>query len=40
LGLVGMQERARWIGAELVVSSVPGAGTTVDVEWSTRPANV
>jgi PAS domain S-box-containing protein len=37
LGLVGMQERARWIGAEFKIDSVLGAGTTVRVEWR-RPA--
>lgn len=30
-GLVGMRERAEVIDAELVVSSSPGAGTTIDV---------
>ncbi len=33
LGLVGMRERARWIGAELTIDSVVGAGTTVRVDW-------
>lgn len=33
LGLVGMQERARWIDAELVIHSAAGQGTTVSVEW-------
>ena len=33
LGLVGMQERARWIGAALTIDSVPGMGTTVSVLW-------
>lgn len=33
LGLVGMQERARWIGLQLSIESVPGEGTTVSVEW-------
>jgi PAS domain S-box-containing protein len=33
LGLVGMQERARWIGAQLVIRSARGAGTTVSVVW-------
>lgn len=30
-GLVGIQERARTIGAELSISSQPGAGTEVTV---------
>jgi PAS domain S-box-containing protein len=33
LGLVGMHERARWIGARLVIHSQAGAGTTVQVQW-------
>jgi PAS domain S-box-containing protein len=33
LGLVGMQERARWIGLVLSIASVRGEGTTVSVEW-------
>jgi PAS domain S-box-containing protein len=33
LGLVGMQERARWIGLRLSIVSVFGEGTTVGVEW-------
>jgi PAS domain S-box-containing protein len=33
LGLVGMQERARWIGARLVIRGVRGEGTTVSAEW-------
>lgn len=33
LGLVGMQERARWIGAELTIESVPGMGTTASLLW-------
>ena len=36
LGLVGMQERARWIGLKLAIDSVRGEGTTVSVEWQ-RP---
>jgi PAS domain S-box-containing protein len=33
LGLVGMRERARWVGARLSIESAPGAGTTVRVHW-------
>jgi signal transduction histidine kinase len=33
LGLVGMHERARWIGLQLQVASVRGEGTTVSAEW-------
>jgi PAS domain S-box-containing protein len=33
LGLVGMQERARWIGLQLAIESMRGEGTTVGVEW-------
>ncbi|MDX2140914.1 MAG: CheR family methyltransferase [Chloroflexota bacterium] len=33
LGLVGMQERAREIGASLEVISQPGQGTTILVSW-------
>jgi PAS domain S-box-containing protein len=36
LGLVGMQERARWIGMKLSIDSVRGEGTTVRVQWQ-RP---
>jgi signal transduction histidine kinase len=32
-GLVGMQERAGLIGADLEVASDPGAGTTVTIAW-------
>lgn len=32
-GLVGMQERAGLIGADWVVDSTPGCGTTVRVSW-------
>lgn len=34
LGLLGMQERAQWIGATLTVDSAPGMGTTVQVLWA------
>lgn len=33
LGLVGMQERARWIGLQLSIVSMREEGTTVGVEW-------
>lgn len=33
LGLVGMRERAQWIGAQLAIESAPGAGTRVHVVW-------
>ena len=33
-GLVGMRERAALIGADLHISSDPGSGTTVTVQWS------
>ncbi len=33
LGLVGMQERASWIGLVLSIASVRGEGTTVSAEW-------
>ncbi len=33
LGLVGMQERASWMGLRLSIDSVRGEGTTVSVEW-------
>ncbi len=35
LGLTGMQERAQLIGARLSIKSVPGEGTTVQVELPT-----
>jgi signal transduction histidine kinase len=39
LGLLGMAERARQIGAALTVRSDPGAGTTIQVRWdNTTPA--
>ncbi len=33
LGVLGMAERARQIGAQLLVRSQPGAGTTIQVRW-------
>jgi signal transduction histidine kinase len=33
-GLLGMQERSRAAGGRFVLSSSPGSGTTVEVEWS------
>lgn len=33
LGLIGMQERARWIDAELTIDSAPGRGTAITVDW-------
>ena len=33
-GLVSMRERARSIGARLIVDSRPGGGTTVEVSWA------
>jgi signal transduction histidine kinase len=38
LGLLGMAERARQIGAALTVRSEPGAGTTIQVRWANIPA--
>jgi hypothetical protein len=35
--MVGMRERARWINAELVFESRPGAGTEVLLQWRARP---
>jgi signal transduction histidine kinase len=34
-GLVGMRERADAIGAQLAISSTPGAGTTITVNTVT-----
>jgi signal transduction histidine kinase len=39
-GLVGMRERVEMVGGKLVVDSVPGEGTTVDVRMSAQPATV
>lgn len=36
LGLVGMQERALMIGGRMMLSTVPGEGTTVEVELPVR----
>jgi signal transduction histidine kinase len=33
LGLVGMRERAELIGADLVIDSRPGQGTSIRLEW-------
>jgi two-component system sensor histidine kinase DegS len=40
LGLVGMQERARLVGANLAVASEPGEGTTITVELPVSSAAV
>ena len=40
LGLVGMQERARLVGADLAVTSEPGKGTIITIELPTRMATV
>jgi signal transduction histidine kinase len=37
-GLKNMHERAQAIGAELLMSSVPGTGTSISVVVSRRPA--
>jgi signal transduction histidine kinase len=37
-GLAGMRERVEWVGGRLLVDSMPGKGTTVDVELASRPA--
>jgi signal transduction histidine kinase len=37
-GLMGMQERAQLVGAQLVVRSQPGQGTTIEVHW--RPGGL
>jgi len=39
LGLVGMQERARLVGANLTVTSEPGEGTIIKVELPTNNVN-
>jgi signal transduction histidine kinase len=39
-GLVGMRERVEMIGGQLLVDSVPGEGTTVDVRMTAQPAPV
>jgi PAS domain S-box-containing protein len=33
LGLVGMKERAHWIGAEFTINTVRGVGTTIGAVW-------
>ncbi|MDQ2692018.1 MAG: hypothetical protein M3Y68_08320, partial [Chloroflexota bacterium] len=38
LGMRIMRERAEAIGAELHVSSAPGAGTCIEVTWTENPA--
>jgi PAS domain S-box-containing protein len=40
LGLVSMRERARMVRAHLLVSSKPGAGTTVEIHLPLDPAQV
>jgi len=37
LGLRIMRERAEAIGAQLTISSTPGAGACVEVEWIEKP---
>jgi signal transduction histidine kinase len=39
-GLAGMRERVEMVGGRLVVDSVPGRGTTVDVRMVSQPARV
>jgi signal transduction histidine kinase len=39
-GLAGMRERVEMVGGRLVVDSVPGEGTTVDVRMTGQPARV
>jgi signal transduction histidine kinase len=39
-GLVGMRERVEMIGGQLLVNSVPGEGTTVDVRMAAQHAPV
>jgi signal transduction histidine kinase len=39
-GLAGMRERVEMVGGRLVVDSVPGEGTTVDVRMTSQPARV
>jgi signal transduction histidine kinase len=39
-GLVGMRERVEMVGGQMVVDSVPGQGTTVDVRMAAQPAAV
>jgi signal transduction histidine kinase len=39
-GLAGMRERVEMVGGRMVVDSVPGEGTTVDVQMASQPATV
>jgi signal transduction histidine kinase len=39
-GLLGMRERVEMVGGQLVVDSVPGEGTTVDVRMAAQHARV
>jgi signal transduction histidine kinase len=39
LGVLGMAERARQIGAQLLVQSQPGTGTTIQVRWPAERAD-
>jgi signal transduction histidine kinase len=32
-GVIGMRERARLVGADLRIDSVPGAGTTIEARF-------
>jgi PAS domain S-box-containing protein len=38
LGLVGMQERARLVGASFTIDTAPGRGTTLRIELPVQPA--
>lgn len=35
LGLVGIEERVRELGGQIIVKSAPGAGTRIEVELAT-----
>ena len=39
-GLAGMRGRVEMVGGRLVVDSVPGKGTTIDVQMAGQPAPV
>jgi signal transduction histidine kinase len=39
-GLAGMRERVEMVGGRMVVDSIPGEGTTVDVRMASQPARV